>query len=290
MSDVDLQAAGNEAADIALASVKERFETGEVPSHMYYHNTWHTGGVIDKAVKIGAALGMDDRQLVITKIAASFHDTVQDWVAVTKDNGAVNRVRHAGQNETASAYEAIMTVAKLGIPLTPAEKGQITAAILATIPGWAVEYSTVNQPFLTVTSGPIARAVALADLGSSGMDPETFLLDGPTLFAEENLDVMEAVLKANTASEIPAETQDFYRGRFIGWLNIQPGFARGRQRHLNDVDLNGVSDEGKTNVLALFSKFDESIAAAEKAVADAQNEDFVTLMRRLDARAFPGGA
>lgn len=289
MSDtVDLKALGAKASEQALALVRERFETGQVPSHMHYHNTLHTQGVIDKSLAIGEALGMTERELLLTNIAAAFHDTVQEWSAVPKDNGAVNRVRYAGANEVASAKEAMDCIAGLGAPFTPEEKGLVAAAILATIPGWGVPYSTVIQPFLKPDSHKVVRAVALADLGSSGMDPDMFLTDGPTLFAEENLDVVEAVEAAQTAGDIPADKQDAYRARYVGWLKIQPGFARGRQRYFAEVESATLDDESKGRLEALFSRYDESIAAAEQALARAEAADFTTLMRQLNPKAFPG--
>jgi hypothetical protein len=291
MSDnVDFLGIRERAADKALGLIRDRFEGGTVPNHMHYHNRVHTQGVIDKSLQIGAALGLDERQLMITGIAAAFHDTVQEWTSVTKDNGAVNRVRFAGANEIASAKEAMDCVAEVGAPLNPEEKGLIGAAILATIPGWGVPYSTVIQPFLKPDSHKIVRAVALADLGSSGMDPDMFLTDGPTLFAEENLDVTGALEKSTSPDEIDEATQESYRARYIGWLKIQPGFARGRQRYFADVESASLEGEDKERLQALFSRYDESIAAAEAAVARAEAADFVTLMRQLDPKAFGGSA
>lgn len=288
MSDTaDMKALGAKASEQALALVRERFETGRVPSHMHYHNTVHTRGVIDKSLAIGAALGMTERELLLTTIAAAFHDTVQEWRAVAKDGGVVSRVRRAGANEVASAKEAIDCIHELGAPFTPEEMGVVASAILATIPGWGVAYNTVVQPFLTPDSHKVTRAVALADLGSSGMDPDMFLTDGPTLFAEENLDVMEALEQAQTASDIPADKQEAYRARYTGWLKIQPPFARGRQRYFAEVESAHLDTESKTRLDALFSRYDESIAAAEQAVERAEAADFVTLIRQLDPRAFP---
>jgi hypothetical protein len=285
---VDVKALGNTASEQALELIRSRFESGKVPTHMHYHNRVHTSGVIDKARQIGEALGMNERELLLTTIAAAFHDTVQEWVAVPKDNGAVNRVRHAGANEVASAKEAMDCMAGLGAPFTPEEKGIVASAILATIPGWGVPYSTVIQPFLKPDSHKVVRAVALADLGSSGMDPDMFLTDGPTLFAEENLDVMEALETAQTAADIAADKQETYRARYMGWLKIQPPFARGRQRYFAEVESASLDEESKARLHALFSRYEESIAAAEQALARAEAADFVTLMRQLDPKAFPG--
>jgi hypothetical protein len=289
MSDtVDFKAIREAAADKALGLIRDRFEGGGTPKHMHYHNRVHTRGVIDKSLEIGAALGLSERELMITGIAAAFHDTVQDYAKVPKDNGAVNRVRFAGSNEIASAKEAMDWVAEAGAPLNPEEKGLIGAAILATIPGWGVPYSTVIQPFLKPDSHKIVRAVALADLGSSGMDPDMFLTDGPNLFAEENLDVTEALEKASSPDEIDEATQESYRARYIGWLKIQPGFARGRQRYFAEVESASLEGEDKERLQALFSRYEESIAAAEQALARAEAADFVTLMRQLDPKAFGG--
>jgi hypothetical protein len=283
----DLKEAGNRAAEQALALVRERFEGGRHPNHMHYHNTIHTRGVIDKAMQIGEALGMSERELLLTQIAAAFHDSVQEWQAVSKDGGVVNRVRFAGANEVASAKEATDCMGNLGVPFTPEEKGIVATAILATIPGWGVPYSTVIQPFLKPDSHKVVRAVALADLGSSGMDPEMFLTDGPTLFAEENMDVIEALESARTGGDIPADKQESYKARYVGWLKIQPGFARGRQRYFAEVESASVDDESKQRLQALFSRYDESIAAAEESLARAETMDFVPLMRQLHASAFP---
>lgn len=289
MSDaVDFQALGARASEHALGLVRSRFESGRCPDHMHYHNSTHTRGVVDKAMKIGEALAMTQRELLLTRIAASYHDTVQAWTAVPSDVGAVNRVRFAGANEVASAKEAIDFMGECGTPFTPEEKGLVATAILATIPSWDVPYGTVVQPFLKPDSHKVVRALALADLGSSGMDPDTFLNDGPTLFAEENIDVSEALETARTASDIAPDRQESYRQRYLDWLKIQPGFARGRQRSFAKVESASVDEESKGRLQTLFSRYDESIAAAEDALARAEAADFTTLMRQLNPKAFPG--
>jgi hypothetical protein len=171
-------------------------------------------------------------------IAASFHDTVQRWVASEGEGGVVTRKRLTGRDEVASAAEAAEAMAALEIRFAPDEYGIVSSAIVGTIPGWDAEAATVSQPFLI--EHPVIRAVALADLGSAGMDPVMYGRDGPALFAEENLDVMEAVMSAARASDIPEASQQVYRARYLAWLNVQPGFARGREYRLDNGELEGL--------------------------------------------------
>lgn len=283
--EAELKRAERQIIDAAVSLIRQRHESGQLPDHMHYHNSEHTLGVIDRARAIGQALDMSDRQLLLTVIAASFHDTVQRWVPVDGEGGVVTRKRLTGRDEVASAAEAGEAMATLEIRFAPDEYGIVSSAIVGTIPGWDVEAGTVSQPFLI--EHPVVRAVALADLGSAGMDPRMYRRDGPALFAEENIDLMEAVMTARRVSEIPEAAQQFYRARYLAWLKVQPGFARGRETRLGSGELDGLTPSVQARVRALFSRFEESVAAAEAAIVDAQTLAFVPLMRQLDARAFP---
>jgi hypothetical protein len=285
LCDPQLAAAERKAIDLALGLIRDRHESGRVPDHMHYHNSAHTAGVIDRARAIGIALNLSERHLLLTVIAAAFHDTVQRWTAVPGEGGVVMRRRMTGRDEVASAHEAVEAMAGLGPHFTPEEMGIVASAIVGTIPGWDNESSTVAQPFL-IEHGVI-RAVALADLGAAGMDPDMYRRDGPALFAEENLDIMETVAAARLVKEVPAAAQRFYRARYIAWLKVQPGFARGREIRLVNGELDGLEASARDRVLALFSRFEESISAAEAAVVDAESLGFAPLMRQLHATAFP---
>ena len=102
MTAADDLALGAAAVEAGLALIRTRFETGQAPGHMNYHDSAHTRGVIDRSLAIGRALEMSGRELLLTTIAAAFHDVVQDWHPVTHDDGAVTRIRHAGANEVAT--------------------------------------------------------------------------------------------------------------------------------------------------------------------------------------------
>lgn len=273
---------------IALDSIRDRFESGRVPDHMHYHNSAHTAGVISRARAIGRAIDMPDRDLLLLVIAAAFHDIVQYWSPDPRDDGSIYRRRHAGRNEVASAFEAIEAMTQLDVDFMPEEQGIVASAIIGTIPGWDHECATVVQPFL-VEHG-VVRALALADIGSAGMDPAMYRLDGPNLFAEENLDIMGTLGRVRQSSDISQADQDAYRGRYVAWLRVQPEFARGRRECLVNGELDGLDEEHKARVEGLFCHFDQSIAAAEAAALDAETLPFVQLMRQLDPQAFPDEA
>lgn len=282
-TNVKLHEAERDIVALAIATIRERHESGVVPEHMHYHNSAHTIGVIDRARAIGQALGMTDRQLLLTVIAAAWHDSVQRWMEIEGEGGVVLRKRFTGRDEVASAAEAVEAMSEVDLRFSPEECGIVCSAIVGTIPGWDGEQATVSQPFLI--EHPVIRAVALADLGSSGMDPDMYRRDGPALFAEENLDILEAITSAGTAAEIPAAAQDVYRARYIAWLKVQPGFARGRRARL-ETELADLDPEVRGRVMALFCRFDESVAVAEEAVRMAERLDFVSLMRQLEPGAF----
>lgn len=284
VSNLKLHEAERDIVQMAISAIRERHEGGTVPDHMHYHNSAHTIGVIDRARAIGQALGLSDRHLLLTVIAAAWHDSVQRWMEIEGEGGVVTRKRFTGRDEVASAAEAVEAMGEVDLRFSPEECGIVASAILGTIPGWDGGQATICQPFLI--EHPVVRAVALADLGSAGMDPDMYRRDGPALFAEEHIDLMEAIAGADSADEIPPAMQDVYRARYIAWLKVQPGFARGRRARL-ETELADLDEATRERVLALFSRFDESVAAAEEAVQLAESLDFVTLMRQLEPGAFP---
>lgn len=286
--DLDLELSAAVIASQAIVLIRSRYEEVPFPQRLRYHNTVHTLGVQQRAVEIARAMCLSTRHVALVTIVAAFHDSVQAWHPVEKGNGVAIRQRHACRNELASLQEMVCVVSDpaLSLRLTPEEYGIAASGFIATIPEWSAEHKTVVQPFLTPCSHPVARAVALADLGSAGMDPECFVREGPALFAEEQLDIMSALITATRASDIIEPVQYSYRSRYVAWLESQAGFAKGRQALLAK-ELKGLSAGAADRVRALFNRFDESIELAEAAVAKAKSEDFVTLMRQLLPTAFP---
>lgn len=283
-----LELAGEIVASQTIVLIRSRYEDVPFERRLFYHDTFHTHGVRQRALGIARAIGLSVRHLMLTDIAAAFHDSVQVSHAVERGNGTVIRQRHAGQNEVASTQEAVDAMSSSDTEFTPEEYGIVASAIIATIPAWSADFGTVIQPFLTSCSHPVARSVALADLGAAGMDHACFARDWRTLFAEEQLDIMASLRTAQLANDVDTATQESYRARYVSWLESQAGFARGRRAMLNH-ELDGLADTvARQRVHALFSHFGESIELANDASKLARTQDFVPLMRQFLPTAFPG--
>ena len=212
----------------ALQKIKNNFETCSDPKcRLDYHNVLHTQGVLDRTTKILPALQKQDPQLVsehdieIGRIAAIFHDIVQDWEPdVIGKPGAPTykkmRKRFAGRNEERSANQAAdymaMANQQAGRPVF-SEKDIETQreAILATVPHYDSDLYTVTQPNLNANSTLVARSLALADLGFVGMCSGQYFMDGEdALFREDNLDIKEALgYFGNSSQTLDEETKEF---------------------------------------------------------------------------------
>ncbi len=255
------------AATSALEIIQQRYGQGATnENELAFHGLAHTNGVLDRAVTLAKAMGATEEEADLAGIAAAFHDTVQKWEENPRADGAVLRKRFAGQNEKDSAAEAVRWMQANGND-NPQAHQLVTDAILATVPGWDPANGTVCQPNLKPSSHLIVRAVALADLGVAGMQGKAFVEEGDPLFREEQLDIARAIRDAKSRSDIPAETQEAYRKRMLGWSASQAGFAKGRKALL-DAELGELNDTAKKQVKALFVGFDSAIEAANAVVTE----------------------
>ncbi|MSU74175.1 hypothetical protein EXS57_00145 [Candidatus Kaiserbacteria bacterium] len=250
----------------ALARLKARFENAQNPlDNLEYHNTFHTEDVMRRTRLILRAITKNDERLIrLGEFIAANHDTVQNY-DVVEENGKKMRKRRIEKNEQESAEQALTYLDTIdGQILTPKERDIVEKAILATIPGFVVNkeerYATVVQPNLNEQSDILVRAVALADLGTAGMDgSEFFVLEGAANFREDGLDIAEALQNPATITE---EKKQAYIQRMLMWSDFQPGFARGREKLLMK-ELTGLPDESQRAVAALFDKFYESIQGSQ---------------------------
>jgi len=263
----------------ALARIRDRFENAKNPlDNLEYHVTSHTEAIIRRTRKILEAVreaspqALNERSLLVGEYVAANHDTVQNYEVVQKDGGIKIRKRFVEKNEFMSLEESLAFIHKIDPNLlTPEEEDILRDAIPSTIPDYSPEHGTVIQPRLTETSGLIARAVALADLGTAGMDgPEAYLPEGNAIFREDNMDIPESLHNP--------EKRDFLTKRMLAWSEIQISFATGRKALL-DTELQGLSPEVQNAVRALFNKFDESIAAAEAQLERRRAMNFEELAR-----------
>ena len=141
---------------------------------------------------------------------------------------------------------------------TSDDQKTLQEAIITTQPGWDAEKGTVSQPNLNDQSSLVARAVALADIGTAGMDgAKKFLSEGDPLFREENLDILDGLQKGEKLTQ---EQKEYFRSRIFAWTKSELAFAIGR-RALLDEELSPMPRKAQDAVRLLFSKFDDSIFA-----------------------------
>ncbi len=278
----------------ALRLIKERFEKDPYDvDTLDFHNTRHTEGVIRRTEAILNAIRNVDTQVVSEKdillggLAAAWHDTVQKYhVEEVSDGSNTKKIRrrHTIENEHASAEEAIVHMAEIckkrGTPslFTEDDEAVIREAIDVTIPGFDLERKTVIQPHLKPESHVVTRAVALADIGTSGMeDLDAFLQDGDAVFREENIDIREVLKNKEMISDAQKE---FFRQRMIAWNEGQKKFVEGRKALL-DTELKGLSDVTKAAVQQLFKRFDENIEGMKEKITQRKDMSFEELTKDM---------
>lgn len=270
------------AHQAALALISERFEGQEVENRLAFHNRAHTIGVYRRALRIASAITVTPRDRLLIGIAASFHDVVQEWEPLEKEGGTVVRKRHAVSNEEQSAEEAIAWMRESGFPFTDEDYQKVRTAIMATVPSWDADLKTVAQKDLTAGADVVTRAVTLADLGAAGMEPDVSTLEGVSIFAEEQLDIADAI--RGGIHRIPAQIQAAYKERFVTYLASQVEFIKGRKARLS-AELSGLPPDKQERVQSLFEHFDESIRIAENNVTKAKAMDFASIARWLHPEA-----
>ncbi len=265
-----------------------------------FHNVDHTRSVIHRFERIIAFLKKEhvdagpERALQLGKLGAAFHDTVQDFTESTEieqetADGAPNpfaghekimRKRATIDNERASAERAIAYMREVNKTkpntFTAEDEDTLRKQVDMTIPDFDPEAGTVIQPRLDEhsPSSVIERALALADLGTAGMeDPETFVSEGSSIFREENMDIRDALYAQKQGLAIDPKNKEYYRYRMLKWSRFQPVFAAGRKNMLNKEI--GCFPETVQQKLKeeIFARFDASIEAATEA---AERRAFMT--------------
>ena len=284
----------------ALIKVQERFDFNEdAIDRLPFHNSRHTKDVIRRTDMVLEAIQkamqdlVDEETRALGRFAGASHDTVQEYEESRTVDGTQEktmRKRFTVKNESASADEAVEFLEKCnkdaGSELFSAKDlDTVRRAIDTTVPSFDPEKGTVVQPNLTEQNAVIERAVALADLGTAGMDgPDAYIIEGRDLFREENLDIFRAFeeLKdkpgADPEKDLPPDKVEYFKKRMLAWSAFQSKFAEGRKAKLED-ELNGLPEEAKEAVRKLFDKFDQTIEASVKKHEEEKQMAFNDLAR-----------
>ncbi|HVM73499.1 MAG TPA: HD domain-containing protein [Candidatus Paceibacterota bacterium] len=276
---------GNSAFRYAENIVRSRFETNRnLEQRLAYHNWEHTSSVVLRALAIGDAMGLGPRDKLLLQIAASFHDSVQDWRPDQK-KGLGYRQRQSGANESASAEEAIVWMKEQKQNgqniFTEDEYNLVREAIVMTVPRWDEARHTMLCPALTAGTSPIVRALALADLGSAAMESVRFEQEGDQVFLEDYLEIANAIRSfINNTGGIDDATKMRYVDAYKKWLDDQVLFAKGR-RDFFEQEIDGLDESAKSNLRKLFSHFDTSIKVAQEKADAAKSWNFEQTVDRL---------
>lgn len=294
------EAAVTKGIELALVNIRRRFqdtgdpdlEAAKAPdANLEFHNEIHTQEVKERTRKILEAMGVSERRVRLGELLAAYHDTIQGFQEKKRErDGAMMRDRFISKNEEASAEELITYMKSYPKAFDDEEIGMVLSGIQHTVPDWDIPNKTVKQPnFLDSikeargqqlnSNSPelVKRALALADLGTAGMDgPEKYIPEGNKIFREENLD-FPRLLNDHTQ-------RAFLTKRMLDWSQAQVDFAKGRQKLLDD-ELKGLEPQMTERVRGLFSQFDDSIKAAQVQLEERQEMEKMEMFEQL-AKSF----
>lgn len=255
-----------------------------------YHSAKHTLAVIRRTRSILTAIRQKEPTLVssrdaeLASFAAAFHDVAQPWyleTSIVLGQTMIARKKIPGLPEKNSidlAFDFMQMINdRNGYIFAPGDFAVVQEAIEATIPSFDRETKTVVQPRIGGSSSLIAQAVALADLGACGMDGGLSLVnDTNTLFVEDNLDFAEKLHLRN----FKEASQPVFRQRYLEWFEKQLNFARGRKANFIR-EISFLPHSTHIGVRELFTKFDESIFNAGKALLGAQGRPFLEIVSQI---------
>ncbi|WP_424100462.1 hypothetical protein [Moorena producens] len=225
---------------------------------LYYHTCDHVKGVQRRADRIFQAIrpyweaGLDNdntpdylsRMKQLMDLCAIAHDMVQEFLPQIQSY--TSRRRESGVSEAATITKLLdyiknqnewiskQTPNHLAL-FTDSDLQIITEAINATICWYDTSDNTIYQPDLYSSDknlSLVARIIALADLGTLGMEGiEAFNQEGSLLFLEENPDIIPIILNPDLPYYETIDKQTLYeniRQRLLKRTRFQVNFAKGR--------------------------------------------------------------
>lgn len=271
----------NLGSEYAIKLVRLRCQDESDPDQkLPFHGVDHTMSVISRATKLAESMKLGRDRVQLIRLFAAFHDTMQRWEESPMPDGRVMRKRDVGGNKAFSAAELVSFI---GDKLSEKEKQLGMQAIMVTVFKWDAAKGTVYQPNLLPISDPVIKCIALADLGTAGMEGEIFVGERDLIFQEDNLDIARALRSAKHHDDISEDDQYLFRIRMFDWSCSQPAFALGRKNRL-EIELGNLDDDSKVRVRNLFSRFDEAIKASEEVFASRQDMNFWSIAKAMGYR------
>jgi hypothetical protein len=232
----------------------QEFEKEITQKQLYYHTCEHVNTVQRRADQIfqvvrpyweallESGTGSDylTRMKLLLDLCAIAHDVVQEFVPQTQSH--TSRRRDSGVSERATIYKLIKYIEALNKQVQrqdpdslalfqDSELRIIKEAIEATICLYDPADQAIYQPDLydpKKNVSPVARMIALADIGSLGMEGiESYNQEGSLLFLEENPDVIP-ILADGEIQQLDPELYENFRQRLLRRVRFQVHFAKSR--------------------------------------------------------------
>lgn len=252
----------------AIARLKnlafEEFDREIAQKQLYYHTREHISSVQHRAniifqairpyweisLKDNAAPDYMARMQLLLDICATAHDMLQLFVPETQPHKS--RRREMGVSETATIEKLFEYINILNqqqdeqnlnclARFSDADLLIIRDAIEATICVYDPSEQAIYQPTLydsTKPLSPIARIIALADIGGLGMEGvAAYEQEGSLLFLEENPDVIPILLNHKTLASENPELYENIRQRLLRRARFQISFAKSRlTRYAREIE------------------------------------------------------
>ena len=246
-------------AQIKTLALQE-FDREIVQKQLYYHTREHVNNVQRRANQIFLAVSpywiaaqqqqptLDiPRMKLLLDLCAAAHDMVQVFVVSTQAHTC--RQRKPGVSETATIERLLKYINELNEQLqldAPTSPARLTLeditiirdAIAATICVYDPTEQAIYQQSLyepNKSLSPVARILALADIGSLGIDGvNVYRQEGSLLFLEENLDVIPLILDG-TIYTLGSDNSELYQNvqqRLLSRCRFQVNFAKSRVARL----------------------------------------------------------
>lgn len=258
----------------------QEFDREIVQKQLYYHTREHVNNVQRRANQIFQAIcpyweaAPDEQQptldilrmKLLLDLCAAAHDMVQVFVVSTQAHTC--RQRKPGVSETATIERLLKYINELNEQLqldAPTSPARLTLeditiirdAIAATICVYDPTEQAIYQESLydaNKSLSPVARILALADIGSLGIDGvNVYRQEGSLLFLEENLDVIPLILDG-TIYTLGSDNSELYQNiqqRLLRRCRFQVSFAKSRFARLQR-EVAGFPEEAISTIYEVF--------------------------------------
>lgn len=329
MTDVtmSLLALASDGIEYALGEISRRYGRDCNPSQSceFSFVAGQTIGTFLRAGKLAEIMDLSAPEVSLARLAAAFSSIAQVWEEDQKPDGEIFCIIDFVKSKQASVGELEQWLrGKNSEVLGDSQKALLRQAIMATVVDVDSD-GALFQPNLQDDSHPVALAVALADLGSAGMDGAGFMFGAKSQFRDANIDIFRAIKKANLQKEIPAELrngnggngfkfgcgqgskneasisairkwnkqkeippqkQEEYKERILSYLEDLIEYVDNRRMRL-EVELGDLGDKQKAQVRSLFCGFED----AEKSVVEffefCKDKDFWHIAKAMRYRVLP---